>query len=90
MRTASLLHVPMPEHPRGPGAINEYYSIAMYSHNKLILTDKGIHHLRKEIRDEQAEQREVHASWIRVLTSLIAAFTGLLGVLLGIIIALGN
>ncbi|MFX0137097.1 MAG: hypothetical protein ACFFDN_25890 [Candidatus Hodarchaeota archaeon] len=46
-----------------------------------ILTNKGIHELKRAIRMEKKERREVVFNWIMLLTGLIGTLIGLVSVL---------
>jgi len=48
---------------------------------KSILTNNGIHELKKLIRLKKKEKREVTFSWITILTGLLGTFIGLISVI---------
>ena len=47
-----------------------------------VLTDKGISQIRKTIRREKKERRDTYMPWIAAFTGLIGALTGLLAIIL--------
>ena len=50
--------------------------------SRFVLTSKGIAELRKNIRSERKDRRDVYIPWIAIAIGLIGALTGLLAVIL--------
>ena len=51
------------------------------SYSSQILTRKGIYELKKLIRNEKKEKRDIIFSWITIITGLIGALIGLVSIL---------
>jgi len=70
---AKRLIVPLPEF--------KDESMWQQSFNRYILTPKGIYELKKLIRNEQKEKREIIFSWITLLIGLLGTLIGVISVL---------
>lgn len=90
LKKARTYRIPTPPRPNSAdfghtGPSNAFWEPASTSTPFLQLTDKGINHLREEIRREQKERRERVLSWVfpvlAMLTGILGALTGLLAVL---------
>ena len=74
---ANKLIIPIP-----PFSKKEMWKASRYHSRRAVLKPNGIAELRKKIRNEQRDRRDVYLPWIVVTTGLIAALTGLLAVIL--------
>jgi len=48
-----------------------------------VLTDEGIHLLRRSIREERKSRREAALAWLAAITGVVGALTGLIAVAIG-------
>ena len=84
-READRLHVSFPSYPAGsdPDVEDENWRRSMSFHR--VLTTAGVARVRKEIREERNARRERCIAWAPVLTGLVTALAGLLGVAVALV-----
>ena len=73
-------YIPIPLRQEEDGLWMEWEEGSWY------LTEKGVHHLRKEIREEQKATRDLMLGWTPLITTII----GLIGVLIALISIIRN
>ena len=84
-READRLHVGFPSYPVGDDhfAEDENWRHSMTVGH--VLTTAGVARVRKEIREERTARRERFIAWAPVLTGLVTALIGLLGVVVALV-----
>ena len=81
-REAIKLSVPLPDRPSCPGVIDdpsgcwEFLSLL----GTLVLTNKGIHYIRREIREVQKTEHERQLRWAMPIITVLALIVSIISV----------
>ncbi len=84
-RRARRFHVPFPERQAEPDENWGIIEALEWGKTFWHLTDAGIFRVRSKIREEQKYRRESRLAWVGASAQIVAALTGLLGALIGLL-----
>ena len=80
-REAIKLSVPLPNHPYDPYADDpSYYWEFLFSIDTWVLTAKGIHYVRREIREVQRTEHERRLRWVTPIIAVLALIISIISV----------
>ena len=87
LREASKWSVPIPQRPSQRDALEdaEGYWRSRYGGYPWILTEKGVHHIRSEVRRVQKDERERWFPWLALLLPLSVALAALINSIFDIV-----
>ena len=87
LREASKWSVPIPQRPSQHDASEdaEGYWRSRYGGYPWMLTEKGVHHIRSEVRKVQKDERERWFPWLALLLPLLVALAALINSIFDIV-----
>ena len=87
LREASKWSIPIPQRPSQHDAFEdaEGYWRSRYGGYPWILTEKGVHHIRSEVRRVQKDQRERWFPWLALLLPSSVAVAALINSIFDIV-----